>query len=107
VGRRTPPEGAGGIPDPTDVELRRIQPYEAIKPYRCPGCDHVIPPGTGHLVVVPRSAPDLRRHWHVPCWARVAPPSAAPGDETRPVSGRPTSARARRAARAAERRPKR
>ena len=27
-----------------------------------------IAPGTGHWVVVPKEAPDLRRHWHRGCW---------------------------------------
>ena len=45
-----------------DVEVRRIQPYQATKRYICPGCNQDIPPGTGHLVVVPLDAPDLRRH---------------------------------------------
>lgn len=52
-----------------DVEVRRIQPYQATKTYLCPGCNQDIPPGLGHLVVVPRGAPDLRRHWHHGCWA--------------------------------------
>jgi hypothetical protein len=55
------------------VEVRHIQPYQALKHYRCPGCDHEIPPGTGHKVVVPRDAPDERRHWHTSCWRRVEP----------------------------------
>ncbi|HVN51542.1 MAG TPA: hypothetical protein VMT43_08925 [Acidimicrobiales bacterium] len=50
------------------VEVRRIQPYQATKAYLCPGCGRDIPPGTGHLVVVPPGAPDLRRHWHRGCW---------------------------------------
>jgi hypothetical protein len=50
------------------VEVRRIQPYQAIKAYRCPGCGRDIASGTGHLVVVPTEAPDLRRHWHRACW---------------------------------------
>lgn len=50
------------------VEVRRVQPYEAQKAYRCPGCNQSIPPGTGHVVVIPADAPDLRRHWHTPCW---------------------------------------
>lgn len=58
-------------PDPDTVEVRHVQPYEAIKRYRCPGCDHEIPLGTGHKVVVPMDAPDLRRHWHTGCWNRV------------------------------------
>ncbi|HSL59789.1 MAG TPA: hypothetical protein VK866_18210 [Acidimicrobiales bacterium] len=58
-------------PDPSalgEVEVRRIQPYEATKRYVCPGCNQDIPPGTGHLVAVPQDAPDLRRHWHRGCW---------------------------------------
>jgi hypothetical protein len=52
-----------------DVQVRRVQPYEAVKAYVCPGCNQEIPPGVGHVVVVPVDAPDLRRHWHHPCWA--------------------------------------
>ena len=52
----------------SDVQLRRISPSQARKPYLCPGCQQEIPTGTAHLVVVPREAPDLRRHWHTPCW---------------------------------------
>jgi hypothetical protein len=53
-----------------ELEVRRVQPYQATKTYRCPGCDHPIPPGTGHLVVVPADVGD-RRHWHRACWARA------------------------------------
>jgi hypothetical protein len=52
------------------LEVRRIQPYEARKRYVCPGCNRDIPEGTGHYVVVPTEAPDLRRHWHRGCWDR-------------------------------------
>ena len=52
------------------VEVRRIQPYEARKPYLCPGCNQEIGVGVGHLVVVPRDTPDLRRHWHHACWSQ-------------------------------------
>ncbi|MGH9034279.1 MAG: hypothetical protein ACRD0O_00820 [Acidimicrobiia bacterium] len=62
-------------PDPGAVEVRHVQPYEALKAYRCPGCDHEIPAGTGHEVVVPREAPELRRHWHTGCWWRARRPS--------------------------------
>lgn len=55
-----------------DVDVRRVQPYEARKGYVCPGCNREIPAGTGHVVAVPREAPDLRRHWHRGCWARRA-----------------------------------
>ena len=57
--------------DPTawmDAEVRRVQPYEARKTYVCPGCNRDITAGTGHVVVVPHEAPDLRRHWHHGCW---------------------------------------
>jgi hypothetical protein len=52
-----------------DVEVRVVHPFEATKTYVCPGCGHDITPGTGHLVAVPSEAPDLRRHWHRPCWS--------------------------------------
>jgi hypothetical protein len=53
------------------VEVRHMHPYQAVKTYRCPGCDHEIPAGLGHEVVVPRDAPHERRHWHTACWRRV------------------------------------
>ena len=52
------------------VEVRLIHPFQAQKTYLCPGCFQEIMPGTGHFVVVPSDAPDLRRHWHRPCWER-------------------------------------
>lgn len=51
-----------------EVEVRRVQPYEATKSYVCPGCNRDIPSGTGHIVAVPIEAADLRRHWHRGCW---------------------------------------
>jgi hypothetical protein len=51
-----------------DIEVRTIQPYQATKAYLCPGCNGEILRGTGHIVAVPREAPDLRRHWHRSCW---------------------------------------
>lgn len=48
--------------------IKPIQPYQARKPYGCPGCGGDIGPGEGHLVVVPELEPDLRRHWHRGCW---------------------------------------
>lgn len=51
-----------------DIELRFVQPFQATKTYLCPGCNQDIPAGTGHMVAVPRDAPDLRRHWHRGCW---------------------------------------
>lgn len=45
------------------------------KQYRCPGCDQLIGPGVGHLVVWPaehllgdQAGLDDRRHWHINCW---------------------------------------
>ena len=46
-------------------DVRRVS---GDKPYRCPGCDLEIHPGTWHLVVVPEGTPDERRHWHEGCW---------------------------------------
>lgn len=56
----------------TEVEVRFVQPYQAIKRYLCPGCLQDIEPGLGHYVVVPRAEPDLRRHWHRACWEHRA-----------------------------------
>jgi hypothetical protein len=54
--------------DDDGEDVRHVQPYQAVKAYRCPGCDHEIRPGEGHEVVVPRAAPQDRRHWHTGCW---------------------------------------
>lgn len=51
-----------------DVEVRLIHPFQASKRYLCPGCHQDIEPGVAHVVVVPKDAVDLRRHWHKPCW---------------------------------------
>ncbi|HEX5614806.1 MAG TPA: hypothetical protein VFZ83_06585 [Acidimicrobiia bacterium] len=56
------------LDDHRAVEVRHVQPYEATKTYRCPGCDHEIAIGEGHEVVVPLDDPDDRRHWHSACW---------------------------------------
>ena len=58
--------------------VRTVPGEQAIKSYRCPGCDHEIIPGTGHEVVVPVHAPELRRHWHSPCWHRAVRPTGKP-----------------------------
>ncbi|HEV7789499.1 MAG TPA: hypothetical protein VGP05_10865 [Pseudonocardia sp.] len=72
-----------------DWMVRTIPGVQGRKSYRCPGCDHEIAPGVGHLVVWPAGlgleaehdgAPgsetsteygdaDQRRHWHTTCWA--------------------------------------
>ena len=64
------PKPLDAVP-PGDLDVRHVQPYQAIKTYRCPGCDLEIMPGRGHKVVVPVDAPDLRRHWHTGCWQQV------------------------------------
>jgi hypothetical protein len=64
---------------PDEVEIRRVQPYQARKPYLCPGCNQDIATGLGHLVVVPLVAPELRRHWHHPCWIHRRSRRPGPG----------------------------
>lgn len=51
-----------------DLTVTAVQPYQARKPYLCPGCTSTIEAGIGHVVVIPELAPDLRRHWHRGCW---------------------------------------
>jgi hypothetical protein len=55
-----------------DWLVRPITGAKATKTYRCPGCDHEIPPGTGHVVAWPDDALGSvqdRRHWHTSCWS--------------------------------------
>ena len=51
-----------------DWVVRTVTGQAATKTYRCPGCDHEVVPGVAHLVVWRTGEPDLRRHWHRPCW---------------------------------------
>ena len=51
------------------ADVRRVHPSQARKVYVCPGCQQEIAPAVGHVVVVPRASPELRRHWHSSCWA--------------------------------------
>ena len=67
-----PDELASGNDPRDDVEVRHVQPYEAVKAYRCPGCDLDIRVGEGHKVVVPVADPRERRHWHTGCWHRAS-----------------------------------
>ncbi|MGC8466179.1 MAG: hypothetical protein ACP5O0_09690 [Acidimicrobiales bacterium] len=73
------PEGirrTGEYVDPTTgilAEVRFVQPFQATKSYLCPHCSSEIPERTGHYVVVPIDAVDLRRHWHRYCWERPGP----------------------------------
>lgn len=66
-------EAKGGA----DWYVRPLTGAASTKAYRCPGCDHLIPMATPHVVVWPvqksllsASAIDERRHWHVSCWRR-------------------------------------
>ena len=55
--------------------VRPVTGQAAVKPYRCPGCDQLIPPGTPHQVAWPVDGTGgvaERRHWHTPCWAARA-----------------------------------
>lgn len=56
--------------EPEETEVRFVHPFQARKEYLCPGCLHEIRSGTGHVVAIPIQGPDLRRHWHKPCWER-------------------------------------
>jgi hypothetical protein len=52
-----------------DWLVRPVPGAAALKPYRCPGCDQVIPVGLAHLVCWPDDGSVTeRRHWHTPCW---------------------------------------
>lgn len=68
--RRRPPAPE---PAPGPWHVRVVQPYQARKRYRCPGCEQEILPGTLHLVAWPEGDPERRRHWHRPCWQRHGP----------------------------------
>jgi hypothetical protein len=51
--------------------VHHIPGEQAVKSYRCPGCDHKINPGTAHTVVLPAGQKGVsadRRHWHSGCW---------------------------------------
>jgi hypothetical protein len=48
--------------------IRAVSGTPSSRPYRCPGCDQVLPPAVPHVVAWPEGAPDDRRHWHTACW---------------------------------------
>ena len=57
--------------------VRSVAGAAAVKQYRCPGCQQLIPPATPHVVVWPdvpgllsASGIEERRHWHSACWRR-------------------------------------
>jgi len=50
--------------------VRKITGSSSNKPYRCPGCDQVIPMATPHTVAWLDGDEDNRRHWHNACWTK-------------------------------------
>lgn len=49
--------------------VRKITGSSSTKPYRCPGCDQMIPMATPHTVAWQEHDEEGRRHWHNACWA--------------------------------------
>ncbi|MGW5051981.1 hypothetical protein [Actinokineospora sp. NPDC004072] len=53
-----------------DWLVRNVPGAQAVKTYRCPGCDHEIRPGVAHVVAWPADGTVAgRRHWHSGCWS--------------------------------------
>lgn len=50
--------------------VRKITGSSSSKPYRCPGCDQLIPMATPHIVAWIEHDVEYRRHWHSACWAK-------------------------------------
>ncbi|MSZ70493.1 MAG: hypothetical protein F2709_04965 [Actinobacteria bacterium] len=50
--------------------VRRITGSTSTKPYRCPGCDQLIPTATPHTVAWLEEDVESRRHWHTACWTK-------------------------------------
>src|ERR1035437_4763847 len=48
--------------------VRKITGSSSTKPYRCPGCDQLIPTATPHIVAWIDDDLESRRHWHTACW---------------------------------------
>lgn len=66
---------ASYVTDPVtgaQAELQRVQPFQARKEYRCPGCNQEIRSGIGHVAIVPLGRSDERRHWHTPCYEHAS-----------------------------------
>ena len=53
-----------------DYIVRKITGSTSNKPYRCPGCDQMIPMATPHTVAWRDGDEDGRRHWHNACWSK-------------------------------------
>jgi len=60
------------IEAPPGWQVKAVQPANAVKLYRCPGCNQEIRPGTAHVVAWRTDDEEGRRHWHTPCWMRFA-----------------------------------
>jgi len=50
--------------------VRKLTGAASNKPYRCPGCDQMIPMATPHIVAWLEDEQESRRHWHSACWAK-------------------------------------
>jgi len=50
--------------------VRKISGSTSNKPYRCPGCDQIIPMATPHTVAWLDYDQEGRRHWHNICWSK-------------------------------------
>ncbi len=50
--------------------VRKLTGSASNKPYRCPGCDQMIPMATPHTVAWLDGDEGGRRHWHSPCWSK-------------------------------------
>jgi len=48
--------------------VRQLTGSSSSKPYRCPGCDQMIPMATPHIVAWLEGDEESRRHWHKACW---------------------------------------
>lgn len=67
------PRGIDRVEEWPDGEWKvRALSGAATRRYRCPGCDHEIPPGVPHLVSWPNwpGGEEERRHWHTVCWRK-------------------------------------
>ncbi len=53
-----------------DFIVRKITGSSSDKPYRCPGCDQIIPMATPHTVAWMMGDEEGRRHWHNTCWSK-------------------------------------
>jgi hypothetical protein len=55
-------------PAGTQAHGYTVRQVSGDKAYLCPGCNGQITAGLVHVVVFEDEEPDLRRHWHTPCW---------------------------------------